>query len=174
MARPIRKIEESWGSIPEVGRVTGVPSRTIENWKANGIIPVNQFNEVGVFAVFKQDLSRKEEEIDRLKGNSPTKDLGERLTLAQCRKIEAEADLKELELEKAKALLIEIKEVESTLSHVLTTVKSRIAALPARVASQVSGMTEPRAIAALLTKVLDEALNELSALFENGEVDSDE
>ena len=33
--------------------------------------------------------------------------------------------------------------------------------------------TASKAIAALLTKVLDEALNELSALFENGDVSNE-
>ena len=173
MGRTIRKVEESWGSVFEVSRVTGVPVRTIENWKAKGTIAVNEFNEVGAIAVLKQDLTRKEEELDRLKIKSPAKDLSERLTIAQCRKLEAEAAVKELELERAKGQLIEIKDVESTLSHVLTTVRSRIVAIPARVAAQVSGMSEPKAIAALLTNVFDEALNELAKLFEEqpGEVD---
>lgn len=155
----------------------GVNARTIQRWAVEGHINRDGTDEYDLDSADLYFIEQLQDEIEKFKraadagsdGNPQT-----RLTLAQCRKTEAEAALKELELERAKALLIEIKEVESTLSHVLTTVKSRIAALPARVASQLSGMTEPRAIAAHLTKVLDEALNELSGLFENGEVDSDE
>lgn len=154
----------------------GVDLRTIQRWAAKELINRDNTDEYDLDSADLYFIEQLQDEIEKLKNANadPDGNPQTRLTLAQCRKTEAEAALKELELEKAKALLIEIKEVESTLSHVLTTVKSRIAALPARVASQLSGMTEPRAIAAHLTKVLDEALNELSGLFENGEIEPDE
>lgn len=154
----------------------GVDIRTIQRWAIKGYINRDGTDEYDLDSADLYFIERLQNELEKYKKSANSTD-GEtpqtRLVIAQCRKTEAEAALKELELEKAKALLIEIREVESTLSHVLIMVKSRISALPARVASQVSGMNEPRAIAALLTKVLDEALNELSALFQNGDVEND-
>jgi phage terminase Nu1 subunit (DNA packaging protein) len=159
-----------------LARRFGVDLRTIQRWAIKGHINREGTDEYDLDSADLYYIERLQDEIERYKKTFEGDGDGNpqaRLVLAQCRKTEAEAALKELELEKAKALLIEIKEVQDTLSHVLTTVKSRISALPARVALQLSGMDDPRAIAALLTKILDEALNELSGLFENGEV-SDE
>ncbi|MEB3161548.1 MAG: terminase small subunit, partial [Synechocystis sp.] len=126
----------------------GVDLRTIQRWAVNGHINRDGTDEYDLDSADLFFIERLQDELERYRKSdaSSGENLQNRYLLAQCRKLEAEAAVKELELERAKGLLIEIKDVESTLSHVLTTVRSRIVAIPARVAAQVSGMSEPKAI----------------------------
>jgi hypothetical protein len=93
-----------------------------------------------------------------------------RLTLAQCRKIEAEAKLREFELRRLEGELLPLAEAIADFETALIAAKSKLLALPTRLSLQLSGMGgQPREIAQLLEDVICEALAALSAEFAEAE-----
>jgi phage terminase Nu1 subunit (DNA packaging protein) len=143
----------------------GVSQRTIREWASKGLIVKTGKDSYELASADLHFINTLRNDLERSKNQIDPDNPQTRLLIAQCRKTEAEAGLKELELEQTRNGLISIKEVEETLAHVLTITKSRLNCLPSRVASELSGMTEPRKISAKLQAVIDEALNELSRGF---------
>jgi hypothetical protein len=161
---------ELWESQAETVRLTGIPRRTLKEWIDQRQIAQSKSGYVNVIEVFRKDVDRKKREIDRLKERT---DRGEnpqqRLTLAQCRKVEAEASLKELELEQAKGELIDFKEAQGDLETAFLSARSKLLGIPSRLSLQLSGLSDPKAIAALLTEVIDESLEALATDFANSD-----
>lgn len=167
-----------WRSQAQVSRITGVPVRTIANWVQSQAITVNG-TEVDIVEVFRKEVDRKKEEIERLnKSIDSSENPQVRLTIAQCEKLETETKLKKLELAKVEGTLIEIDLVEADLLNVVTTTKSKFLGLPS-LAPKLATIDDPRAIAELLKTYADQVLAELQFEFLatdeiNGDGDSDE
>lgn len=153
-----------WRTQSQTARITGVPSRTIESWVKNRTIEVNA-TKVDVVEVFKREVARKKDEIERLnKSIDSSENPNVRLTLAQCEKLEVETKLKKIELAKVEGTLIEISEVEADLLDVSQRVKSKFLSLPS-LAPKLAGIDDPRAIAELLKTYADQTLAELQFEF---------
>lgn len=158
------KIIRIWRSQAQVSRITGVPVRTIANWVQSQAITVNG-TEVDIIEVFRKDVDRKKEEIERIeKSIDSSENPNVRLTLAQCEKLEVETKLKKIELAKVEGTLIEISEVEADLLDVSQRVKGKFLSLPS-LAPKLAGIDDPRAIAELLKTYADQTLAELQFEF---------
>ena len=93
-----------------------------------------------------------------------------RLYIAKCRLTEAEAGIKELDLEVKKGQLIALSEVLEDIESSNTKVKVKLEAIPSRLALELSGMSDPSEIEEFLSERIQEILEELSSEF----IDDDE
>ncbi|MBD2653134.1 hypothetical protein H6G45_06455 [Synechocystis sp. FACHB-383] len=168
MNQNYEKKGELWESQAEAVRLTGLPRRTLKEWIDKGKISQSKSGYVNVIEVFQKNDERKQREIDRLKGNTE-ENPQKRLTLAQCRKIEAEAKLREFELRRLEGELLPLAEAIADFETALIAAKSKLLALPTRLSLQLSGLDNPREISQVLEDVICEALAALSAEFAEAE-----
>jgi phage terminase Nu1 subunit (DNA packaging protein) len=78
---------------------------------------------------------------------------GERVRL-----LRSQADLSEMELARQRSLVISIADYDRTLADLILTTKSRLMAIPARVAPEVVGETSRLMVVAKIEKAVKEAL----------------
>jgi phage terminase Nu1 subunit (DNA packaging protein) len=158
-----RIIEPYYLTAKELGQILGVSGRTIETWADKEFL-LRSNNRQGFDLVTGAGyrISDLTEKIEKAKNNSED---GKRLYVAQCRKTEAEASVKELELEEKKGNLIPINEAVNEIKDAFVRVRARMVAIPTRLAPELAGITDPQQVAARLQSVIDEALNELSTTF---------
>ena len=81
---------------------------------------------------------------------------------ARTRKTSYEADLKQMELKKAAGELIEINEIKDAWTDVLANLRSKLLAIPVKLAPIVQNETNVRSIEKVIETHLHEAMNELS------------
>lgn len=160
---------ELWESQAEAVRQTGIPRRTLKEWIDQGVITQSKSGYVNLVEIFKRDVDRKKKEIDRLRNKTSADNPQNRLTVAQCRKLEAEASLRELELEKARGELIDFSEALRDFQTAFLSARSKLLGIPTKLSLQLSTLTDPKAIDALLTAAIDESLESLAADFANSE-----
>lgn len=84
------------------------------------------------------------------------------------RLLRADADLREMELAKKRALLIALPDVEAMLTDLVLTTKARIMAIPPRLAPDLMGETSRVMIQAKLEKACKEALSYLAKAGKEG------
>lgn len=155
-----------WQSQAEAVRLTGVSRRTIKEWIDNKSIEQNKAGYVDIVEIFQRDVARKKKEIDRLKDKPDNpENPNHRLLLAKCRTEEAQAGLKELELQKLRGEVIDFEQAESEFNTAVLTTRSRILAVPSRLALPLSPALDPKQVAAKISDALHEALEELSVGF---------
>ena len=82
--------------------------------------------------------------------------------LARARKMEADAELTELELLKAKGELVPTDEVKNEWINALSSMRAKLLSLPTITAPLVSNETDVSIIQDIIEKQIHEALNELS------------
>ena len=82
--------------------------------------------------------------------------------LARARKMEADAELTELELLKAKGELVPTDEVQNEWINALSSMRAKLLSLPTITAPLVSNETDVSIIQDIIEKQIHEALNELS------------
>lgn len=95
-----------------------------------------------------------------------------RLYLAQCRRTEAEANIKELEFNTKNGLMMPAKDAIEVIEVSFTTVRDKLLGMPYRMALELSGMTEPTEISARLDEVIRETLEDLSHDFQREDDDT--
>jgi len=88
---------------------------------------------------------------------------------AKRRKMAAEAALCELELSKARGDVVSLAEVGAVWLDIVSSARSRMLSIPAKMAAIIAPESDPMAIRALLEAELEESLDELSR-FEQGDV----
>src|SRR5437762_13705009 len=88
-------------------------------------------------------------------GRGQTDDSRRRYTLAT-------AELKEFQLAEKRGSMISVEDVAPIVADELANVRSRLLAIPDRVASKIVGMTDPAAIEAALREEVIAALTELT------------
>jgi hypothetical protein len=172
MTRKTTEKREVWAGQTEASRITGTPARTIRNWIDRGIIATNEKGEVCCLQVLRQDRDRQVEESDRQrekKGNPQ-----QQLILAQTEKIKVETQIKRLELRKAEGGLISFDEVAQDFETALVTSRSKLLAIPTRMALDLAGTDNPKEIARKLTEVIDESLQSLADGWTNAQEKADE
>lgn len=89
----------------------------------------------------------------------------EDMSAARLRKLQAEASLSELELQRERGLLVEIEVVAQEVAETLSTIKTRLLALPSKVSGIVLGVPTQREINDILDREMREVLIELSSSF---------
>lgn len=80
---------------------------------------------------------------------------------AKTRKMAADAELAELELQRQRGEIVPIKEVVATVSAEYAATRAKLLAIPTKLAPRIALETEEAACRALLTREITEALNEL-------------
>jgi len=92
---------------------------------------------------------------------------------ARTRKMEAEADIKEMDSKKRKGDLVEIDDVINIVKKEYTSIRQRLFAIPNKIALEILGCPTPKESQALLEAAINEALRELQ-LDETKEVEPSE
>ena len=83
---------------------------------------------------------------------------------ARRRKLIAEAELAELELQKERGEVVSIEETEKSWTKILGAVRAKILALPTTMAAVSAVESDQKIVKELLTKAVEQALLELSAI----------
>ena len=83
---------------------------------------------------------------------------------ARRRKLIAEAELAELELQKERGEVVSIEETEKRWTEILGAVRAKILALPTTMAAVSAVESDQKIVKELLTKSVEQALLELSAI----------
>lgn len=81
---------------------------------------------------------------------------------ARGRKLNAEAEMAELELAKIRAELVKTEDVVKAWEDVLRAMRAKMLAIPTKLAPVVANESEPNICKALLDKEIEEALHELA------------
>ena len=143
----------------------GVDLRTVQRWAKSGLIERLERDSYVLASSDLYFINKLRGDIDRFSATSldeNSDNLPARKLRAEIRKLEAEAAIKELDLEERKGTQVSFVDVVKDFGNVIMNVRSKFLSIPARLSLELSGMTDPRLIAALLQSVIDEALNDLS------------
>lgn len=138
----------------QIGEHCGVPERTIRDWQTKGIVPkVEQlsFAVQAVIAHYKQQIK----EVAEASGDD------DMLKAEKIRLTRAQADKCELELSLRQGELVEAHSTVLVWSKYVLSCRSRLLGMPAKVAYELSGVSDPTLIQQILQEVVDEAIAEL-------------
>ena len=81
---------------------------------------------------------------------------------ARRRKLQAEAELTEIESAKAKGEAIALEDVELLMTNIITTAKSKLLSIPTKLSPLLSAETDQKVIKEYLVDNINEALEELA------------
>lgn len=87
----------------------------------------------------------------------------ENLNEAKLRKLQAEASLAEIELQRERAELVEIEEVAKQVASEYSTVRAKLLALPTKVSGIIYSLQSQREVTEVLDNAIREILQELTA-----------
>ena len=141
----------------ELAEFLDVSARRIQQYVKDGIIRNagrGKFN----LKEAVQDFYSYQFELERAKLKRKDASLDE----AYRRKMLAEAELKEMEVEQKKGELIEKQEVIESWQKILNILKTRLLALPTQIAQEVAGLRRVNEIKKRIEKNVMDALNEIS------------
>jgi hypothetical protein len=88
--------------------------------------------------------------------------LGSTYDEARTRKVNAEAEISELELAKVRSQLVVAEDVEKAWTDTLSNLKAKLTNIPSKAAPLVASETEAGIVQAILADLINEALEELS------------
>lgn len=157
----------------------GVVKSTIGEWvKKNPEMKLdrNQYDLAACDLVFINKLREENKRLSSVPENLPPDNPHARLVIAQCRKTEAEAGIKELELEKLRGSVLTFTEARDDLWEAWAKTKVRLIALPSIASVKLAGMDNARSIESYLLKLVNQILDELKESFRDSviPVDPDE
>jgi phage terminase small subunit/phage terminase Nu1 subunit (DNA packaging protein) len=140
----------------EFARAHGVSRKTVTKWKAEGRL-VLAGGEVDVAAtdarLFAAGLGRF---------RAPVAAAGEPGGEAKRRYTQAQAELKELELAEKRGQMVSVEDVAPILADELANVRSRLMAMPGRLAVELAAVSDAAAIERLITHEIAGALSEIT------------
>ena len=156
----------------ELARILDVSAMTINNWVTRGC-PVAQMvgpNKKWAFNLAQVVDWRMEQAKKAAKGEAKSVDLDE----AKRRKLVAEAEMAELDLEVRQGQLVEIEAVAKTVGDDYANMRAKLLSIPSKISPQLVGVESVTRIQSVLDKVVSEALEELISdkVYENESVDS--
>jgi hypothetical protein len=152
-----------------------VNERTIQRWAKSQVIArvgVDRYDLESAVGYVLGDLRSQIEGLKNSSVDNP-ESLPARKLLAECRKLEAEAGKKEIELEQLKGDLLPRKEAEEDFIDCFSKVKAKFSSLPRVACDRLAGMDDSRVIERYLESLTDEALKELSDNFRDSVVEVD-
>ena len=154
----------------EIADVFGVSHTTVDSWIKRGM-PVKQRGSRGKpWVINTAEVSEwiKQREIDKLsgEGNSNADELRRRKLAAETAKVE-------LELARLKAEIVPLAQLERALANVFAEMKTRMRAVPSRIATSLIGEDNETRIKAVILAEIDQALEALGE-FDLEEPDGEE
>lgn len=166
-----RKYTGKLASKRDIAEIFGVSEPTVDHWIVKGL-PVIEQGYKGVKWTFntadcvkwrmdqiRQEYEKTNEVID--------------YATARARKMQADADLADLELSRQRNEVISIDALEEQLTNILSTVKAQVGALPHKLGHRFQSMRSARNIENMLKAELEQALTDLS-LYDPSELPSDD
>lgn len=97
--------------------------------------------------------------------NANIKPGGEDMSAAKLRKLQAEASLAELELQRERGELVEIEEVAKQVADAFSRVRSKLLTIPTKTSGLVYALQSQREVQTVLDEAIREVLLELSTEF---------
>jgi len=154
-------------NLVQIAEFCGVSLPTVRAWVRRGCPYENKggrgrewaFDTVSVFEWHKEQAALN------AVGDISSLDIDE----ARRRKVAAEAALCELDLSKARGDVISLSEVGSVWLDIVSSARSRMLSIPAKMSNVIAPETDPQVIRDLLEAELEEALEELSR-FDQGNI----
>lgn len=140
----------------EIGNHCGIPERTIRDWQAKAIVPKTDTLAPAVQAI----IAYYKQQIRDIASGSGDDDI---LQAEKIRLTRAQADKVELELAVRQGELVEAHSTVLVWSKYILSCRSRLLGLPAKVAYELAGVTDPALIQQILQEVVDEATRELAS-----------
>ncbi len=155
----------------EVAELLDVTEKTIRNWmNANGL-PFKQSSGKGRTIDWSEALrwyiDYRHEEGGRGRKSAtlaPTEAQEETYDQSLARKTRAEADLKELQLAKARGEVAAISDVERVLAASNQSIQTQMLAVPSRVAPQILGLEDHGRAVAILESEMRQVLTNLAGI----------
>jgi phage terminase Nu1 subunit (DNA packaging protein) len=144
-------------SIAELSTLTGIPERTLREWRTKGILPSSADQGVLLRAI----ITHYKQQVDEAR-NQRFKEGDDAYYVQKVRLTQAQADKIELENLEREGELVEADAVTLSWSAYISACKARLLGIPTRLALELSGITEPHDIQNILQESIDEALLELS------------
>ena len=154
-------MEEQYLSAAEVGKYLKTSYRNVENWAAKGHISRNN-GKYGLFSAMQYQVEQLREQLEEQKANLDISELRKQKLQAEVDKERAIARIKKLEADKAEGLLVDAEEVLQAWNSYILRCRAKLLSLPTKLALELAGIEQPEIIQERLTKVIDEALAELS------------
>ena len=149
-------------SLSELAALLQVNRNTVSAWVKRGCPYVRQADRAKgqqwAFDLAEVVEWREAQAVLNALGDSHSLDLDE----ARRRKLTAEAALAELELAKARGDAVSIGDIEKVWTELITNFRSKMLALPQRLAPILAGETQERQLVKLFQADIFEALDELS------------
>lgn len=153
----------------DVAALLGVSDRMVRNYVKDKGLPCKGDGRSRLF-VWRDVLEwyvQYRLEMAGSRGNeqqAPEGDEGETLDQALCRKTIAEADLKELQLAKERALVVSVADVERNIADVGKSIQTKILGFPTKLVGRVFGMKDRNALKAVLDSEARQICQELVQL----------
>jgi phage terminase Nu1 subunit (DNA packaging protein) len=144
----------------EVAEIFGVSPQAVDGWLGRGC-PYLEKGAPGVGYQFDTaDVAewRQEQAVTKAIGDSKPDDQEN----AELRKLSAEASLAELKLARERGQLVTVEDAGKVWTKQVTTLRTRLLAIPAKLAGQVVGAKSPEEVRACLDEEINDALNELA------------
>ncbi len=138
-----------------ISEFTGIPERTITDWKNRQIIPETS----DINLITKSIIAYLKGQIENLRSKSSGKDV---LYEEKTRLTKAQADKIELENAQAEGLLVEAAQVEMVWKNLILACKSRFLAIPIKISFEIAEINDPILVQSILESEIYEALIELS------------
>lgn len=138
----------------------GIAKTTLDDWVRRGCPVVQRGSRGKAWQFSSADVSRWREDDIRASALSVEATPAEEL---RRRKLEAETQLIELDLAKAKELVAPIEQMEKAMDAIFGEIRANLRnALPARAAQRLIGVTSETEIKTILRDEIDQALENLS------------
>lgn len=152
-------MEEQYLSAAEVAKQVGVHYRTVENWAAQEFLE-RRDGKYGLISALRYRIGQLEDEVTGLKDN-PKAELQLQKLREEVAERKAIARIKNMEADLMEGTLVVAEEALIEWQNAIANTKAKFISIPAKLALELLGMERPEDIQARLTRVIDEALNEL-------------
>ena len=150
--------------IKTIAEVLDLTERRIRQLVTDGVIPANKdrgrYELIPTVRAYVHWLRDRSLYGEAKKNKETVISLDE----ARRRKVTAEAELAELELEKERGEVVDIAETEKAWTDVLMNVRAKMLSMPTTLAAQIAVETDQKIIKELLTTSVENALQELSSI----------
>lgn len=137
-----------------IRQYTGIPEQTLSRWIQQEIIPDDPDLAVVTTAVVNHYKGQLKAKIDKTEKDP--------LYQEKVRETKARADKLEIENQVTAGELTLVDQVQKTWSNYIMNSRSRLLAIPSKLALELSGMNDPNQIQDRIEKEVHEALKELS------------
>jgi len=137
-------------SLRSIAKQYGYDESTVRQWKAKGMP--------------QQEEGAREWIIEHVLKPLRETDLNEQIQRERLRKLQAEADLSEAEVQKSIGNLLDAEQVEQELSKYFKTLRDYIRTLPNRVHHELHEQENALNVKRVLLQRIDEALNEIGQM----------